>query len=99
MLKGKNFGYLNFDEKELIERRLDDLLNALKEVYGDTRFILLDEIQNVNGCELWVNSLQRLGYNLIITGSNAKLLSKELATHITGRYIELENFHSVLESF
>ena len=92
LLKGKNFGYLNFDEKELIEQRLDDLLNALKEVYGDTRFILLDEIQNVNGWELWVNSLQRLGYNLIITGSNAKLLSKELATHITGRYIELENF-------
>jgi len=92
LLKGKNFGYLNFDEKELIEQRLDDLLNALKEVYGNTRFILLDEIQNVNGWELWVNSLQRLGYNLIITGSNAKLLSKELATHITGRYIELENF-------
>jgi len=92
LLKGKNFSYLNFDEKELIEQRLDDLLNALKEVYGDTRFILLDEIQNVNGWELWVNSLQRLGYNLIITGSNAKLLSKELATHITGRYIELENF-------
>jgi predicted AAA+ superfamily ATPase len=92
LLKGKNFGYLNFDEKELIEQRLDDLLNALKEVYGDTRFILLDEIQNVNGWELWVNSLQRLGYNLIITGSNAKLLSKELATHVTGRYIELENF-------
>jgi len=92
LLKGKSFGYLNFDEKELIEQRLDDLLNALKEVYGNTRFILLDEIQNVNGWELWVNSLQRLGYNLIITGSNAKLLSKELATHITGRYIELENF-------
>jgi len=92
LLKGKNFGYLNFDEKELIDQRLDDLLSSIKEVYGNVSFLLLDEIQNVQGWELWVNSLQRRGYNLIITGSNAKLLSKELATHITGRYIELENF-------
>jgi len=92
LLKGKNFGYLNFDEKELIDQRLDNLLSSIKEVYGNVSFLLLDEIQNVQGWELWVNSLQRRGYNLIITGSNAKLLSKELATHITGRYIELENF-------
>jgi len=92
LLKGKNFGYLNFDEKELIDQRLDDLLSGIKEVYGNVSFLLLDEIQNVKGWELWVNSLQRRGYNLIITGSNAKLLSKELSTHITGRYIELENF-------
>jgi predicted AAA+ superfamily ATPase len=92
LLKGKNFGYLNFDEKELIDQRLDELLSSIKEVYGNVSFLLLDEIQNVQGWELWVNSLQRRGYNLIITGSNAKLLSKELATHITGRYIELENF-------
>ena len=92
LLKGKNFGYLNFDEKELIDQRLDDLLSSIKEVYGNISFLLLDEIQNVKGWELWVNSLQRRGYNLIITGSNAKLLSKELSTHITGRYIELENF-------
>jgi len=92
LLKGKKFGYLNFDEKELIDQRLDDLLSGIKEVYGNVSFLLLDEIQNVKGWELWVNSLQRRGYNLIITGSNAKLLSKELSTHITGRYIELENF-------
>ncbi|MEM3039706.1 MAG: ATP-binding protein, partial [Candidatus Methanomethylicaceae archaeon] len=55
-------------------------------------FLLLDEIQNVNGWELWANSLQRRGYRLIITGSNAKLLSKELATHLTGRFLELENY-------
>ena len=99
LLKGKNFGYLNFDEKEPIEQILDDLLNALKEVYGDTRFILLDEIQNVNGWELWVNSLQRLGYNLIITGSNAKLLSKSLQNTLLESILSLRTFHSVLESF
>ncbi|MEM0476514.1 MAG: ATP-binding protein, partial [Candidatus Aenigmatarchaeota archaeon] len=92
LLKDKNYGYANFDEKELTTIKLDDLLNYLKEVFGDFKFLLLDEIQNVNGWELWVNSLQRRGYNILITGSNAKLLSKELATHLTGRYIEFENF-------
>ena len=92
VLKEKNFGYVNFDEKELIEVKLDDLVSVIKEIYGDVNILLLDEIQNIEKWELWVNSLQRRGYNLIITGSNAKLLSKELATHLTGRYIEFENF-------
>ncbi len=92
LLKDKNFGYVNFDEKELTKQRLDDILSAVNEAYGDVKFLLFDEVQNVNGWELWVNSLQRRGYNLIITGSNAKLLSKELATHLTGRYLEFENY-------
>lgn len=92
VLKNKKFGYVNFDEKELVNVKLDNLLSGIKEIYGDVKILFLDEIQNVNGWELWVNSLQRRGYNLIITGSNAKLLGKELATHLTGRYNEFENF-------
>ncbi|MCD6403412.1 MAG: ATP-binding protein, partial [Candidatus Aenigmarchaeota archaeon] len=92
LLQGKKFGYVNFDEKELIDINLDELLSGILEIYGNVKFLLLDEIQNVDGWELWVNSLQRSGYNIIITGSNAKLLSKELATHLTGRYVEFENF-------
>jgi len=92
LLKNRNFGYVNFDERELIKTNLDNLLSAVKEVYGDVKLLFLDEIQNVEGWELWVNSLQRKGYNLIITGSNAKLLSKELATYLTGRYLEFEVF-------
>ncbi|MEM3486136.1 MAG: AAA family ATPase, partial [Candidatus Methanomethyliaceae archaeon] len=92
LLRGKKFGYVNFDEKELTGVSLDELLSSLREVYGEFDFLLLDEIQNVNGWELWANSLQRRGYRLIITGSNAKLLSKELATHLTGRFLELENY-------
>jgi len=92
LLKDKNFGYVNFDEKELTEQKLDDVLSAVREIYGDVKLLLLDEIQNVNSWELWINSLQRRGYNLVITGSNAKLLSKELATHLTGRYLEFENY-------
>ncbi|RLI91744.1 MAG: hypothetical protein DRO95_03710 [Candidatus Altiarchaeales archaeon] len=64
----------------------------MKEIYGDVKILLLDEIQNLDGWELWVNSLCRRDYNLIVTGSNARLLSKELATHLTGRYLEFEVF-------
>ena len=92
LLKNKNFGYVNFDEKDLLKVKLDDILSSVIEIYGRVKFLLLDEIQNVKGWELWVNSLQRRGYNLIITGSNAKLLSKELATHLTGRYLEFETY-------
>ncbi len=92
LLKDKDFGYVNFDERELLRIDLDTLLGAVSEVYGRPEILLLDEIQNVDGWELWVNSLQRLGYNLLITGSNARLLSKELATHLTGRYLEFEVF-------
>jgi predicted AAA+ superfamily ATPase len=52
----------------------------------------VDEVQNVSGWELFANRLKRSGYNLVITGSNAKLLSQELATHLTGRHVSLELF-------
>ncbi len=48
--------------------------------------LILDEIQNIHKWELIANRLQREGRELIITGSNAHLLSGELATHLTGRY-------------
>jgi len=92
LLRPKNFGYVNFDERELVEEKLDNILSSVKEVYGNVKFLLFDEIQNVDRWELWVNSLQRRGYNLVITGSNANLLSRELATHLTGRYLKFENY-------
>jgi len=46
-----------------------------------------DEIQNLPRWELFVNRLQRQGYNIVVTGSNSQLLSRELATHLTGRHI------------
>ena len=52
----------------------------------------LDEIQNIESWYLFVNRLLRSGMHLLITGSNAKLLSGELATHLTGRYIQTELF-------
>jgi hypothetical protein len=81
------FAYLNFDDERLTGlSNYDDILAAVRLVYGDTRRLLMDEIQNLPRWELFANRLQREGYDLVLTGSNAKLLSRELATHLTGRH-------------
>jgi len=95
LLRGKSHAYVNFDDERLVDldaSQLNLLFEALLQVYGDFKFILLDEVQNVHGWELFVSRLRRQGFNLVITGSNAKLLSKELATHLTGRHIPIEIF-------
>lgn len=91
MLQGKNFAYLNFDDNQLLEKWDEELaMSALDDVYPDYDFMLLDEIQNLPDWNLWVSKLYRRGKNLIITGSNAKMLSSEMATVLTGRYLQIE---------
>ncbi|MFA5750535.1 MAG: ATP-binding protein [Candidatus Shapirobacteria bacterium] len=105
LLKDQSFAYFNFDDESLLGEEkidLDELMTELKLAYGETKYILFDEIQNLPNWELFVNRLHRAGYNLILTGSNASLLSKELATHLTGRHIPIEilpfNFTEVLKA-
>ena len=82
-----SFAYVNFDDERLINiTDFDALLAAIDKIYRGTRTILLDEIQNIPSWQLLVNRLARQKYRLIITGSNAHLLSTELATHLTGRH-------------
>jgi len=89
MLEDRAFAYVNFDDERLSGLTdFDELLGAMAQVYGDLKTIFFDEIQNVTGWELLVSRLHRRGYSLILTGSNAHLLSRELATHLTGRYRE-----------
>lgn len=91
MLQGKNFAYLNFDDNQLLEKWDEDLaMSALDDVYPGYDFMLLDEIQNLPDWDSWVSKLYRRGKNLIITGSNAKMLSSEMATVLTGRYLQIE---------
>jgi predicted AAA+ superfamily ATPase len=92
LLSQKPFIYFNFDDEQLDYLRLDhDLfMQQLKSIYGEAPFIFFDEIQNLPNWELFVNRLHRAGYNLILTGSNAHLLSGELATALTGRHIPIE---------
>ena len=88
MLQGKNFAYLNFDDNRLLEKWNEDpAMSALDDVYLDYDFMLLDEIQNLPDWDLWVSKLYRRGKNLIITGSNANMLSSEMATVLTVRYL------------
>ena len=92
-LRNSNFGYINFDDEKLINlNNYDELISAINLVYNNPKILLFDEIQNLENWELFVNRLQRQGYNLIITGSNSKLLSKELATHLTGRHFQIYIF-------
>ena len=98
MLQGKNFAYLNFDDNQLLEKWDEDLaMSALDDVYPDYDFMLLDEIQNLPDWDLWVSKLHRRGKNLIITGSNANMLSSEMATVLTGRYLQIEMLPFSLE--
>ena len=91
LLQGRNFAYLNFDDNQLLEKWDEELvLSLLNDVYPDYDFLLLDEIQNLPDWDLWVSKLYRRGKNLIITGSNAKMLSGEMATALTGRYLQIE---------
>lgn len=93
--KGVNFAYVNFDDERLRKAKtddFDDVLQMLYEIYGDFTHLFLDEVQNVKDWPLFVNRLLRQKMHLIITGSNANLLSGELATHLTGRYHKIELF-------
>jgi len=85
-----NFGYINFDDEDIVEvENYDEILEVLKQLYQNPRILFLDEIQNLKNWELFVNRLQRQGYDLIISGSNANLLSRELSTHLTGRHLNV----------
>lgn len=100
MLRGKNFAYLNFDSQRLLEK-WDAMLvmRTLDDVYPGYEYILLDEVQNLDGWDLWVSELYRRGKNLVITGSNAKMLSSEMATVLTGKYLQVEMMPFSLEEF
>ena len=72
--------------------RLESLIDSLGQAEG-TKYLFIDEIQNAEGFEEVVNAYRGTGeYSVFITGSNSYLLSGELATKLTGRYVEFELF-------
>ena len=90
-----DFLYINFDDDRLMDFSVADF-STLMLVYGkispDIKVIFIDEIQNVTGWERFVRRIHDDGYKIFLTGSNAKLLSAELGTHLTGRYAKVELF-------
>ena len=101
----KDIIYLNLDKRGFTNIKTPEALeSALNARITDDHFkyIFIDEIQNVKGFEQVVNAFREDGnFSIFITGSNSYLLSGELATKLTGRYIEIEmfplNFREFLE--
>ena len=88
-----NYCYVNFEDERFIDFRAQDfeLLNeVLIEVYSNPKIYFFDEVQNIEKFELFVRRLQDQGKKIVMTGSNASLLSKELGTRLTGRYKSFE---------
>jgi predicted AAA+ superfamily ATPase len=93
--KNKDFYYLNLEDPRLEGFELKDFFNArniFEEEYGKNGIYFFDEIQNINSWEKFVRGLVDEKKIIVITGSNASLLSRELGTKLTGRHINRELF-------
>ena len=95
-LEEADYCYFNFDDERIITELtiLENIYNLHLEVYGKEPVFFLDEIQNVANWEKFVNRMYEKGIKVFVTGSNAKLLSSEISTSLTGRnkLIELYPF-------
>lgn len=95
LLKGMNFSFVNFDDESLYgikAEELRELEEAIYRVYGNVEYMVFDEIHNVERWELFISRLRESGKKIIITGSNSKMLSGELATYLTGRHSDYTLF-------
>ena len=92
----KDIVYINLDKRGFKNIKTPEQLESViisSVTDDDFKYIFIDEIQNVNGFEEVINSFREEGNcSIFITGSNSYLLSGELVTKLTGRYIELEMF-------
>ena len=89
------FYYLNFEDERFLgfsAENANDLFQILVELFGERRIFIIDEIQNIPGWEHFVRRFMDMDYKFFITGSNASLLSRELGSRLTGRYIPFELF-------
>lgn len=94
--------YLNFDDDRLVQFKLEDfqsLYELFVEMYGAQKTFYFDEIQNIPGWERFTRRLHDEGNKIYITGSNASMLSAELGTRLTGRYIEVRLYPFSFEEF
>ena len=91
--EGGKYGYVNFEDERLTMKgeELNRVLEAIYSLKGDVNVLIFDEIQNVDGWERFVSRVI-INKKVIITGSNARLMSRELATHLTGRHVDFTLF-------
>jgi predicted AAA+ superfamily ATPase len=94
--------YINFDDDRLVSFKVDDfqmLQEVFYELFGEQKIFYFDEIQNVEQWERFVRRLHDTGNKIYLTGSNARMLSRELGTHLTGRYLSCELFPFSFKEF
>ena len=88
----EDFYYINFEDERLFNFNAENfnfLYEALIELYGEKKTFFIDEIQNISNFESFVRRFYDAGFKFFITGSNAKLLSREIGSKLTGRYVEI----------
>jgi uncharacterized protein len=93
-LKEMDYCYFNFDDERIIAdvSIFEDLFNLHIELYGKEPVLFFDEIQNIPYWEKFINRMYEKGIKVFVTGSNARLLSSEISTSLTGRNKVLELF-------
>lgn len=98
-----NIIYLDLDSRKYRKIKTESEFEALIESFSSAegiKYLFVDEIQNVMGFEEVINAFRGEGdFSIFITGSNSYLLSGELATKLTGRYIEFEMFPLSFEEY
>jgi len=95
MRRNPGFYFMTFEDLRLSDFEPGDferVEEVFAEEYGNCDFYFLDEIQNITGWEKFIRQKLDQGRKVIITGSNAHLLSRELGTHLTGRHLDYELF-------
>ncbi len=93
MHEKQKYCYVNFEDERFIDfkaQEFEQLNEVLIEIYENPKLYFFDEVQNIEKFETFVRRLQDQGNKIIITGSNASLLSKEFGTRLTGRYRSFE---------
>lgn len=92
-VRERPYGYVNFDDERLdpAKESLNEILRSIYEIYGEVNFLVFDEIQNAPGWEVFVSRLRRTK-RIIVTGSNSRLLSRDLSTRLTGRHLDFTLF-------
>jgi len=88
----KDFYYISFEDERLFNFKAEDfniIYEALVELFGERKTFFIDEIQNITNFESFVRRFFDAGFKFFITGSSAKLLSKEIGTKLTGRHVDI----------
>jgi predicted AAA+ superfamily ATPase len=88
-----DFYYINFEDERLLNfeaSQFNLIYETLVELFGQKKNFFIDEIQNIENFDSFVRRFYDQGFKFIITGSNARLLSNEIGTRLTGRHIDIQ---------